>query len=108
SKVTDNMFCGGWPSGSRDSCSGDSGGPLLQMGLLVGITSWGRKCGRGYPGVYTKLSEFQDWLEDVEKRLNTRFKIRFENEILRVNGNNNKHGRFNKLKKLRYSQVLTC
>ncbi len=39
----------------RDSCAGDSGGPLIigkdpHTGLVVGIVSWGRGCGGGAPG----------------------------------------------------------
>ncbi len=47
-----------------DSCQGDSGGPLYSIDgnkvSLVGIVSWGNGCARvGYPGVYTRVSEFQ-------------------------------------------------
>uniref|UniRef100_A0A3B5K680 Peptidase S1 domain-containing protein n=1 Tax=Takifugu rubripes TaxID=31033 RepID=A0A3B5K680_TAKRU len=35
---------------------GDSGGPLLCNGALVGVTSFGRRCGR-VPGVYAYITE---------------------------------------------------
>lgn len=43
---------------------GDSGGPLVVNNTVVGITSWVRPCGRGYPDVYTRVSSFVDWIEE--------------------------------------------
>jgi hypothetical protein len=47
----------------KDSCNGDSGGPLFVADqdnvtyTEIGIVSWGFKCAvPGYPGVYTRLS----------------------------------------------------
>ncbi|KAH8022997.1 hypothetical protein HPB51_009601 [Rhipicephalus microplus] len=47
---------------------GDSGGPAMQMHedrvVLAGIVSWGEGCGRkGLPGVYTRVSQYLDWIE---------------------------------------------
>ncbi|XP_013387554.1 serine protease hepsin [Lingula anatina] len=59
--------------GTTGACNGDSGGPLVCLarsgsGLwnLVGATSWGRTgCQTaGYPSVYTRVSEFRDWIEE--------------------------------------------
>lgn len=48
---------------------GDSGGPLMMpygrkgSFYLFGIVSYGRGCARaGYPGVYTRVSEFVNWI----------------------------------------------
>ncbi|EDV96355.1 trypsin beta [Drosophila grimshawi] len=53
--ITPNMFCASGPN-ATDACQGDSGGPIVYNGRTVGIVSWGYSCGRGYPGVYTRLS----------------------------------------------------
>jgi Zn-dependent metalloprotease/subtilisin family serine protease len=70
--VTDNMLCAGYQTGGKDSCQGDSGGPLLVPDLAstgwiqAGIVSWGYDCAQpGYYGVYTRLSQFHDWIETV-------------------------------------------
>jgi trypsin len=63
-----SMICAGMPNGGVDTCQGDSGGPLVVGSgasvRLVGITSFGRGCGNAaYPGVYTRVSAFRQWLE---------------------------------------------
>ncbi|XP_076057352.1 trypsin-1-like [Oratosquilla oratoria] len=61
-RILDSMICAGG-DGERDSCLGDSGGPLACHGRLAGVVSWGRGCARpGYPGVYTEVSYFADWI----------------------------------------------
>uniref|UniRef100_A0A668RX94 Peptidase S1 domain-containing protein n=1 Tax=Oreochromis aureus TaxID=47969 RepID=A0A668RX94_OREAU len=48
------------PEITRDMISGDSGGPLLCDGALVGVTSFGEGCGViKKPGVYSFVSERQ-------------------------------------------------
>lgn len=51
------MFCAGrMPRGGFDACGGDSGGPIVQGNVQVGIVSWGEGCARpGFPGVYTAV-----------------------------------------------------
>jgi len=56
-----------------DSCQGDSGGPLIRTEMQgrnvypiqVGVTSWGIGCNRDLPGVYTNISRYSDWIEDM-------------------------------------------
>jgi len=50
---------------------GDSGGPLqilvqqpFCMYRVVGVASFGIDCGR-YPGVYTRVRNFVEWIEDI-------------------------------------------
>lgn len=47
------------------ACYGDSGGPLVTGGKVAGIVSWGRPCAAGYPDVFTRVSSFVDWIQDV-------------------------------------------
>ncbi|CAH1790047.1 unnamed protein product [Owenia fusiformis] len=67
--VSDKMFCA--HAEGHDSCYGDTGGPLQcrrkAHWTVYGITSWGaRTCGTG-SGVYTKVTEYIDWIQDTIK-----------------------------------------
>ncbi|XP_075982018.1 trypsin, alkaline C-like [Anticarsia gemmatalis] len=64
--LTDNMLCAGWLNvGGRDTCSGDSGGPLYHRGVVVGVTSFGYGCADPWsPGVYVRVSRFTPWVQD--------------------------------------------
>ena len=59
------MLCAGGQG--RDTCAGDSGGPLVFDGRLIGITSFGRGCGR-WPGVYARADRLAGWLETTVRR----------------------------------------
>lgn len=53
------MFCAGEAEVGQDACGGDSGGPFVVDGRLVGVISFGSGCARpGFPGVYTRLSAY--------------------------------------------------
>uniref|UniRef100_A0A1Y9IVM0 Peptidase S1 domain-containing protein n=1 Tax=Anopheles minimus TaxID=112268 RepID=A0A1Y9IVM0_9DIPT len=53
-RIVKTAICAGHPG--RDSCNGDSGGPLLQNGTQIGLVSWGAdRCGSEYPGIYTYI-----------------------------------------------------
>jgi len=68
--VTDVMICASVIEGGKGTCQGDSGGPLVintNLGLQqVGIVSWGFGCAEaGYPGVFTRVSEFKEWIDTI-------------------------------------------
>ncbi|XP_062707054.1 transmembrane protease serine 9 [Aedes albopictus] len=62
--IIESMLCAG--QAAKDSCSGDSGGPLMVNSgrwTQVGIVSWGIGCGKGqYPGVYSRVTSFMPWI----------------------------------------------
>ncbi|MCA1746242.1 MAG: serine protease, partial [Bacteroidales bacterium] len=70
SMITPDMLLAGFPGGGVDACQGDSGGPLVVPDgeggyLLTGITSWGNGCAfPNYPGVYSRVSYFEDWIRE--------------------------------------------
>uniref|UniRef100_A0A8C5U7R7 Vitamin K-dependent protein C n=1 Tax=Malurus cyaneus samueli TaxID=2593467 RepID=A0A8C5U7R7_9PASS len=70
--ILQNMFCAGFPSGGRDTCDGDSGGPYTTeiegTWFLTGITSWGEECAKpGKYGIYTRVSKYVKWIKQTTK-----------------------------------------
>ncbi|KAH8378574.1 hypothetical protein KR009_000014 [Drosophila setifemur] len=48
----------------KDSCSGDSGGPLSHDGICFGFVSFGIGCANPkYPGVYVNLKRYIPWIK---------------------------------------------
>lgn len=66
-KVRDYMMCTFTQVG-EGSCKGDSGSPLLLDGKVIGLSSWGKHCGGGYPNVYTRVASFIDWVEETMEK----------------------------------------
>lgn len=61
--IEDSMMCAGLPSEEADTCDGDEGGPLLCMGHLHGITSWGEGCSQPYyPRVFSEVAYYRSWI----------------------------------------------
>ncbi|XP_018406743.1 PREDICTED: serine protease snake-like [Cyphomyrmex costatus] len=69
--ITPSMICAGGTL--KDTCQGDSGGPLQILDSeseclfqIIGITSFGQGCATiGIPGVYTKVSHYLSWIENI-------------------------------------------
>ena len=60
----DTIICAGFLEGGKDSCRGDSGGPLFCNGELQGIIGWNDKCAEpGHTGVYTQVCKVIDWIQ---------------------------------------------
>jgi secreted trypsin-like serine protease len=66
------MICAAGINSSKeivDACQGDSGGPLIATGSagprLVGVVSWGEDCASKYPGVYSRVSALNAFLQDA-------------------------------------------
>ncbi|MBW6498217.1 MAG: trypsin-like serine protease [Bacteroidales bacterium] len=66
SMITADMIMAG--VAGVDACQGDSGGPMVVPDgfggyKIAGVVSWGNGCGLpGYPGVYARVSHFEDWI----------------------------------------------
>lgn len=73
--IGNGQLCAGGVEG-KDSCIGDSGGPLMSTGIssrdgraryfVAGVVSFGpESCGtKDWPGVYTRVSHYTDWILD--------------------------------------------
>nr|3S9A_A Chain A, Vipera russelli proteinase RVV-V gamma [Daboia siamensis]3S9B_A Chain A, Vipera russelli proteinase RVV-V gamma [Daboia siamensis]3S9C_A Chain A, Vipera russelli proteinase RVV-V gamma [Daboia siamensis]3SBK_A Chain A, Vipera russelli proteinase RVV-V gamma [Daboia siamensis] len=60
-------LCAGILKGGRDTCHGDSGGPLICNGEMHGIVAGGSEpCGQHLkPAVYTKVFDYNNWIQSI-------------------------------------------
>lgn len=72
SGLIESQLCALDPLTMGDTCEGDSGGPLnmvlnetTRQYRVVGITSTGFGCGSSIPGLYTRVSAYLDFIENV-------------------------------------------
>uniref|UniRef100_A0A0K8RYY5 Serine proteinase 13e n=1 Tax=Crotalus horridus TaxID=35024 RepID=A0A0K8RYY5_CROHD len=65
--ATSRTLCAGILEGGKDTCAGDSGGPLICDGEFQGIASWGSpNCGYvGEPALFTKVFDHLDWIQSI-------------------------------------------
>ncbi|XP_053681030.1 CLIP domain-containing serine protease B9-like [Anopheles nili] len=63
--ITTKQICAGGEF-AKDSCHGDSGGPLMKLQkvwYLEGVVSYGNRCGlEDWPGVYTHVPAYMEWI----------------------------------------------
>ncbi|KAJ6218708.1 hypothetical protein RDWZM_004520 [Blomia tropicalis] len=68
--IRESFLCAGYPQGGKDTCEGDSGGPLMMersgVWTLVGTVSHGIKCAEpNMPGVYMKTYSYLPWIRGI-------------------------------------------
>ncbi|MCF7971772.1 MAG: serine protease [Methylococcaceae bacterium] len=97
--INDNMLCAGDGSGLRDTCSGDSGGPLIVFDTesnswrQAGITSWGYGCANiGSYGIYTRAKNYAAFISSQicsvpEVPISTSLKLTINANIATLNWN---------------------
>jgi len=60
--------CAGGEVG-KDACTGDGGSPLVCQArsgrwTVVGLVTWGVGCAEQLPGVYVRVSQFREWIDN--------------------------------------------
>ncbi|GBM31891.1 Clotting factor B, partial [Araneus ventricosus] len=62
--VSEGLLCAAFLEGGKDTCAGDSGGPMMFLSeddrwYLVGVVSFGISCAEpGFPAGYTRVTEY--------------------------------------------------
>eukprot|EP00095_Tigriopus_kingsejongensis_P006496 snap_masked-scaffold676_size113663-processed-gene-0.19 protein:Tk06496 transcript:snap_masked-scaffold676_size113663-processed-gene-0.19-mRNA-1 annotation:"serine proteinase stubble" len=89
--LPDTALCAG--AEGRDACDGDGGGPLVceknGQWYQVGIVSFGIGCGRrNVPGVYTRVSAYENWIEETILKEKNRSQAQREGRHNRFGGGN--------------------
>lgn len=71
-EITARMICAGFKNGGKDSCDGDSGGPMIVKDSLgrwrtqAGVVSWGDGCAQpNLYGVYSRVAVLSSWVNHV-------------------------------------------
>ncbi|XP_023306033.2 trypsin eta-like [Lucilia cuprina] len=67
-RISPAMLCAA--GDDSDACLGDAGGALVYEDNAVGLISWGNGCANSdFPGVYTNLLYFKEWIENEVAKL---------------------------------------
>ncbi|XP_015859330.2 serine protease 48 [Peromyscus maniculatus bairdii] len=70
--IKEDALCAGDIRDEKDSCKGDSGGPLSchtdGVWTQIGVVSWGLECGKNLPGVYANVTYYQKWIKTIISR----------------------------------------
>jgi hypothetical protein len=80
--IGQGQICAGHDIVDKDSCRGDSGGQLVAFDrngcpYQIGIVSWGEECAKqGHYGVYTRVSNFAQWIRDNGPKTETLFTVK--------------------------------
>lgn len=67
------MLCAGAKGGGKDTCTGDSGSPMVALRrnnyyIVLGITSFGHECGKSIaPGIYVRVQFYLKWILKMMK-----------------------------------------
>jgi hypothetical protein len=78
--IIESFICAGYEQGRKDSCGGDSGGPLSVkrpngQWVLAGTVSHGIKCALpDQPGVYMRTSYYKPWIDRVLSVARSRYR----------------------------------
>jgi len=74
-EIGDTKICARDRNDRIDACQGDSGGPMVALKRsgdsryryhLLGVVSFGYRCAvKGFPGVYTRVTEYDQWIRDT-------------------------------------------
>ncbi|KAM7534125.1 hypothetical protein Aperf_G00000114070 [Anoplocephala perfoliata] len=69
-QILPSFICAG-DSDSMDACQFDSGGPMMcrsgvdDQYIVVGVISFGIQCASGYPGIYTRVTSYLNWIHKI-------------------------------------------
>lgn len=95
------IICAGHLAGGKDSCDGDSGGPLMLPVHVdgkfpfyqIGVVSYGAGCGLpNLPSAYTNVQQFIGWIQE-------KLKLKPKNDISAANNQKRNRPAFNRSKK---------
>ncbi|XP_055644449.1 serine protease snake-like isoform X2 [Toxorhynchites rutilus septentrionalis] len=90
--IRDEQLCVGSQQEAKDTCNGDSGGPIQVVTdsstcvlHIVGVTSVGNSCGVGRTdSIYTEVARYIDWIEGEvwpgERRIEPKLAAEVEND----------------------------